>query len=108
MDAQSALELTPDQKNIAIGIYSRIAHNLVMYQLTDRQEYGNMFFNQCAQVLVQYNVPDNVAKYIINNAMAAAKQELEHATSVMQVKSYGGTEVTPDALIGAFCEMLAD
>jgi hypothetical protein len=99
---------TVESKNLSIGIYSRISHNLVMYRITGKDDYYDKFLCECAAVLVTYDLPNEVRKDILSKAMDAYEEELSYVNSGGSVQSYGGSSVTVDALIGYHCELLAD
>lgn len=95
-------------KNLLIGIKGRIAHNLTMYKVTNQEEYNETFLQQCAGILVTYDLPDEVRTDIIHSAMEASRSELESFRSFADLHSFGGSQVTADALIGFHCEELSN
>lgn len=99
---------SPEVRNLIIGIYGRIAHNLVMYRITDRDDYRQVFLAQCATILVKSDLPDDVIGEIIDRAMEQANKEYDMYLNGVGISSFGGSEVTADSLIGFHCEMLAE
>lgn len=75
-----------------------------------------VFLLQCADILVKYKLPEDIQREIINGAMAQSATEVELALghcrtsgSVFDyVKSSGGSEITPEALIGFHCKTLSE
>ncbi|AMM44964.1 hypothetical protein SP15_166 [Bacillus phage SP-15] len=99
---------SPEVRNLIVGIYGRIAHNLVMYRITDRHDYLNEFLSHAAKILVQSNLPDEIIGEIINKAMEQSDLEYKMYLEGVAIRSFGGSEVTAESLIGFHCERLLE
>lgn len=96
------------ERNLLIGIYSRISHNLTVYKITGQEESYQKFLIEAAHVLVIYDLPDETRKYIIDKAMQQHRLELEHFERTGLIESFGGSAIKADVLLGFLCEELCD
>lgn len=94
--------------SMIIGIYSRMSHNLVMHRITNNNNYLNIFLAQSAKVLVESGLPDDIIGRIINRSMEQADHEYKMYQNTNEILSYGGSQVTAEALIGHHCDLLQD